>query len=340
MACGEETDVACDGLLLADPAFAGSDGLATARALAAALVDAGGFDLVLTGRRGVDAHAGQVGAQVAELLGLPFAADARYLSLQRSTLHVRGQHDDGWGQVEVELPAVVSCAERLIDPCPSGRDARLASARPLRLVTAAGLGPGPWGAAARRTRTRTHPMPGPRATRERIVVEGDPDEQARAAVSVLARRARCPSRATRASRCRRPSTAAPRSRWSPSPAAPTSPGSCSGRPPGWPRRSTVTRSCSTRHPDPVTLGTWGADVVVHLDGPVVEEDVAGALAGWAHAVTPWAILAPDTDWGREVRGPRRGPPRRRAPRVRGRARRSTSGTGCSPAPRSSAGSGS
>src|SRR5947209_5090555 len=62
-----------DGVLITDPAFAGSDTLATARALAAALRVLGPFDLVLTGRNSVDADTGQVPPQLATLLDLPFA---------------------------------------------------------------------------------------------------------------------------------------------------------------------------------------------------------------------------------------------------------------------------
>ena len=49
IAWGSDRGVEVDGILVSDPAFAGSDTLATARALAAALRLAGPFDLVLAG---------------------------------------------------------------------------------------------------------------------------------------------------------------------------------------------------------------------------------------------------------------------------------------------------
>ena len=67
------------GLHACDPAFAGSDTLATARALAAVLRAAGPFDLVLLGRNSVDGETGQVGPELAELLDLPFASGVRRL---------------------------------------------------------------------------------------------------------------------------------------------------------------------------------------------------------------------------------------------------------------------
>src|SRR3954447_20294348 len=138
-----------DGVLITDAAFAGSDTLATARALAAALTREGPFDLVLAGRNSVDADTGQVGPEVAELLDLPFLAGVRHLSIEGTRVDARCEHDDGWLQAEVELPALLSCAERLCEPAkvdPEGR----AAVPPdrIRRVTAADLGPGPWGADA------------------------------------------------------------------------------------------------------------------------------------------------------------------------------------------------
>ena len=50
IAWGTENAVTVEGVLVTDPAFAGSDTLATARALAAAITREGPFDLVLLGR--------------------------------------------------------------------------------------------------------------------------------------------------------------------------------------------------------------------------------------------------------------------------------------------------
>ena len=70
-----------EGVLVTDPACAGSDTLATATALAAALRREGPFDLVLVGRNSIDADTGQVGPEVAELLDLPFAGGVKELTL-------------------------------------------------------------------------------------------------------------------------------------------------------------------------------------------------------------------------------------------------------------------
>ena len=113
IACGADRAVH-----LCDWAFAGSDTLATAVALAAALKREGPFDLVLAGLNSLDADTGQVPAEVAELLGLPFAAGVRDMEIVTGTgeFTARLEVDDGYRTVTGELPAVLSAAERLCYP--------------------------------------------------------------------------------------------------------------------------------------------------------------------------------------------------------------------------------
>ncbi|HCL79672.1 MAG TPA: electron transfer flavoprotein subunit beta, partial [Synergistaceae bacterium] len=60
----------CDrGFLVTDRAFGGSDTLATARTLAAALRKEGPFDMILCGERATDGETGQVGPALGHLLG-------------------------------------------------------------------------------------------------------------------------------------------------------------------------------------------------------------------------------------------------------------------------------
>ena len=105
------------GIHVSDRAFAGSDTLATARALAAAIRHTGPYDLILCGLNSLDADTGQVPPQIAELLDLPFAAGVRRLELDGETLRLELEHDDERSLAEVALPALLSCAERLCAPC-------------------------------------------------------------------------------------------------------------------------------------------------------------------------------------------------------------------------------
>lgn len=59
------------GVLLSDRAFAGSDVLATAYALSNAITALGTADIIICGRQTTDGDTAQVGAETAELLGIP-----------------------------------------------------------------------------------------------------------------------------------------------------------------------------------------------------------------------------------------------------------------------------
>jgi len=102
---------------LADPAFGGSDTLATARALALALRHEH-YDIIFCGKYSVDAETGQVGPELAEMLDLPQVTGATRLELgeDRRMLTVDRETDDGFETIECELPVLLTAAERLIRP--------------------------------------------------------------------------------------------------------------------------------------------------------------------------------------------------------------------------------
>ena len=133
IACGAHR-----GVHLCDPAFAGSDTLATAVALAAAVRRDGPFDLVLAGLNSLDSDTGQVPVEVAELLGLPFAAGVRDLEVDGGAFTARLETDDGYCTVTGDLPAALSAAERLCAPskAPPEVYAEVADDRIVRLAAA------------------------------------------------------------------------------------------------------------------------------------------------------------------------------------------------------------
>jgi electron transfer flavoprotein alpha subunit len=117
---------------LCDRAFAGSDTLATARALALALRRES-FDLVLCGRNSVDAETGQVGPEVAELLDWPQITGARTLTIDPARGHVTAERetDDGFETVTAPLPTLVSAAEDLApERFPSKAEREAAKTKP------------------------------------------------------------------------------------------------------------------------------------------------------------------------------------------------------------------
>jgi electron transfer flavoprotein alpha subunit len=100
---------------LQDRAFAGSDTLATARAIAQWLKGKD-FDLILLGKYSLDAETGQVGPEIAELLGIAQITGVRKLELDGDRILAERESDEGVEQVEARMPVLLTCAERLINP--------------------------------------------------------------------------------------------------------------------------------------------------------------------------------------------------------------------------------
>ncbi len=124
---------------LEDRAFAGSDTLATARALAAWL-QRGQFDLIMLGKYSLDAETGQVGPEIAELLGIAQITGVRKLTVEGNTIVAERESEEGFDEVECRTPALLTCAERLINPLkisPATREAALA--QPIATVRAGEL---------------------------------------------------------------------------------------------------------------------------------------------------------------------------------------------------------
>src|SRR5690349_16462085 len=275
IAWGLARDADIDGVLVTDPAFAGSDTLATAIAVGAALRREGPFDLILAGRNSVDADTGQVPPELAALLDMPFLTGVRHLNIENNTVHARCEHDDGWLQAEVELPAILSTAERLIDPAKVDPPERaLVPADRIRRLRAKDLGNGPWGQEASPTTVGTVKTIAVRRARVRT-----PDaplaEQVRAAVTVLTEREAL----------------------APGPSAtldvvpPHRAGALLAVVLVEPDRAHMTReligaaawltgnvtAVTLDPPDAATLSSWGADAAVHLRGENIEENVAHSV---------------------------------------------------------------
>ena len=297
------------GVLITDPAFAGSDTLATARALAAALRHQGPFDLVLTGRNSVDADTGQVGPCLAELLDLPFLGGVKVLEIDRGTVSATCEQDDRLIEARTSLPAVLSCAERLCEPskvAPEGRAA--VDADRLERMAAAELGAGPWGQQGSPTvvgQLRVY-----EDSRSGVRLEGPVGQQVREAVALMNAAGVLEGAAQH------------------EPLAPVADGARGSGPPigvliepGRPRVSwellgaaaalaaqnggrVVAFGLDTDTLDADELGRRGADELAILHGvgqsALVEADVAAGLADWCVARRPWAVLAAGTMWGREV----------------------------------------
>ena len=97
-------------ILITDPALAGSDALATARVLAAAIQKDGGADMILCSTESTDGYTGMVPAGIAEFLGLPQLTFAREVNVEGNKAIVKRVVPTGYKTVEAPLPAVVTIA--------------------------------------------------------------------------------------------------------------------------------------------------------------------------------------------------------------------------------------
>jgi electron transfer flavoprotein beta subunit len=105
------------GVLVTDPALAGSDAWSTARVLAAALRELE-YDLVLAGFDTSDGVGGVVGAAIATLLGLPYLSSAAKIEPDpdAGTVRVRRISPTGFDVLEAPLPALIVGTQLLGTP--------------------------------------------------------------------------------------------------------------------------------------------------------------------------------------------------------------------------------
>jgi electron transfer flavoprotein beta subunit len=105
-----------DAVRLTDPAFAGSDGFATARVLAEAIRKIP-YDLVFTGVQAEDDGFGQVGVALAEILGVPHVSLVNSLEVQDKKVNAHRELEGGLEEVvEVDLPAVLTIQTGINQP--------------------------------------------------------------------------------------------------------------------------------------------------------------------------------------------------------------------------------
>jgi len=105
-----------DAIRLTDPAFAGSDGLATSRVLAEAIRKIP-FDLILTGTQAEDDGYGQVGVTVAEILNIPHVSLVNRIEVQEKKIKANRELEGGLEEVvEVDLPALLTIQTGINEP--------------------------------------------------------------------------------------------------------------------------------------------------------------------------------------------------------------------------------
>ena len=128
-----------EAILVSDRKFGGSDVLSTSYTLAQALQCAGNFDLIICGRQTTDGDTAQVGAELAELLGIPHAANVTALhDLQEKSLSATSLFPASTMKFTMTLPALIAVDETIAEPRLPSYKLKLATAdRKIRVLSLA-----------------------------------------------------------------------------------------------------------------------------------------------------------------------------------------------------------
>jgi len=131
-----------EAILLSDSTFAGSDTWATAYTLAKAIDKLEQCDLIICGRQTIDGDTGQVGPELAEILGLPFVAYvSKVEEIGNEYIRVRRMIEEGYEVIETSLPAVITVVKEINVPrLPSLRGLARAKSAIIPVWTAEELG--------------------------------------------------------------------------------------------------------------------------------------------------------------------------------------------------------
>lgn len=101
----------------------------------AEVAKAGGYDIIFTGKETIDYNGGAVGGMIAELLDLPYIAQATSFQLNGTTATVKREIEGGEETVEVALPVVVSTQKGVAEArIPNMRGIMAARTKPLKVV--------------------------------------------------------------------------------------------------------------------------------------------------------------------------------------------------------------
>lgn len=128
------------GIHIKDDSLKGSDAIATARVLAAA-IKRGGYDLVISGVESTDARMGVVPAMLSEILDWPQLTFANRVSINGEAIEIDRVTETGVTTMSSTLPAVVSVVEKINEPrYPNFKGIMAAKKKTVEELTCADLG--------------------------------------------------------------------------------------------------------------------------------------------------------------------------------------------------------
>lgn len=306
-------------ILLTDRALAGSDTLATARALSLALKNEAP-DLIICGRNSADSETGQVGPETAELMGIPHVGQVSKLDLNAdsNTIVTERLTDEGYQVIECPLPALVCVTEGVAEETfPNREQLAEAETKPLEEVTCAQLSPDSSQFGAEGSPTWVEEIRLVEPNRSGVIIEEeDPQVAAEQAASLLKERLESLDAEAGGSPVDQATARFPDSRdksiWVVAESWPAGLAHVTLELLGKARELTsFTRSevaailIGPAQPDLTgQLAAYGADRVLVLDntgmGPVWGRQVVQSLAAAVHQAQPYAVLFASTPDGRDL----------------------------------------
>lgn len=179
---------AAGGVVITDRKFAGADVLATAYTLSQGISKYGQYDLIICGKQTTDGDTAQVGAEVAEYLGIPNVSNV--ISVEKidgGRVYLKAGLDDKVVDLSISLPCLISVEGEINTPrLPSYRIKKELRDDMVRFLTFADFEDqdsdhyGLTGSA-----TQVERIFSPAKNTQRQEVSGDSDEQAQAIFRLL-----------------------------------------------------------------------------------------------------------------------------------------------------------
>jgi electron transfer flavoprotein beta subunit len=168
-----------DTILLSDRVFATADTWATANTLAGAIKKIGQYDLVICGRQTVDGDTGQVGPEMAEMLGVPFIAYVSKIEeIKDKVIRVTRAIEDGHEVLEATLPAVITVAKEINTPrLPSLRGMMKSKSHKIITWTNAEIGLDPNSVGLAGSSTQVIKVFFPQRVSKAEILTGEPDKK-------------------------------------------------------------------------------------------------------------------------------------------------------------------
>ena len=176
------------GTVLTDRKFAGADVLATAYTISQGIRKCGDFDLILCGKQTTDGDTAQVGAEVAEYLGIPNVSNVLSVDdFRDNTLYLTTSLDERIVKLSIPLPCLISVDGDIHTPrLPSYKIRKALTDDSVNFLTFADFedqNPDHYGLSGSATQVeRIFP---PEKSAQKQTIEGDADTQADALYALL-----------------------------------------------------------------------------------------------------------------------------------------------------------